>query len=310
MQQVRQSVFETNSSSSHSLTLSQDNLVDLPLSALTLRRGTLSLQLSDYGWEWHRYYTPEEKANYLLTAAWGGGCAPDGSEESAVQAMREENPRVDMLCRVIEEHTGVKVLVVPGCSGYVDHQSVGVGLPLFESEDLLKQFLFSKDAFIQTGNDNSDPGRFIDTDRGHEETFAPWYREPLAKHVKVVLQKDSEWSSDIKLAGGQILQESAPDLWEQLRTRASVVQVKMTSSGRNNAFQFREGAQVDSAMSKLAGNGLYFSQNLDIRTRHVDDDNAKQYYQVLVELVVAVPQDLADALFAVGAAQPLEANAS
>lgn len=55
-QQKRCGVFETNSSSSHSLTLSQSQLVAAPWPASMLREGIIPLSVDVYGWEWRRYY--------------------------------------------------------------------------------------------------------------------------------------------------------------------------------------------------------------------------------------------------------------
>jgi len=45
----------------------------------------------------------------------------------------------------------------PGFFGYIDHQSSAIedrNTEIFESEDVLKRFLFSKDSYIEQGNDN------------------------------------------------------------------------------------------------------------------------------------------------------------
>jgi len=304
MQQVRQSVFETNSSSSHSLTLSQDNLVDLPLSAKVLKSGKLTLQLKEYGWEWHRYYSPEEKANYLLTAIWGSKEAPLGSPEEAIEKLKAEDARIGMLCKVIEEHTGVAVVVEPGRSGYVDHQSEGTGLGLFESEERLKQFLFSHGAFVQTGNDNSVPTQTINTDRGPEEVYVRWYREPKEGYVEVSLKQASEWSTDLVLANGKVLKDEAPELLEQIQKLASVVRVRKSSRGKMNSFQHTSRkSRYSETMESLSRSGMCFSKNLVLNVRHKGNKTAEHYYMVDTDLVLNVPPELAQALQAFGPAQ-------
>lgn len=296
--QVRKSVFETNSSSSHSLTLSSTDLVDLPLSPLTLRRGTLTLAMDEYGWEWHRYYTPEEKANYLFTSARGSSeSVPHGPPEEVTKELREENPRIDMLCRVIEEHTGVKVLVEPGSSGYIDHQSTGTGLELFNSEEELKKFLFSEDAFVQTGNDNSEPGRYIETDKGiSEEVYARWYRTPAKDAVTVTFkQSEHDWRVQLMTASGHDLQEKSPELFKRVQNEGCVTAIRKTSTGKSNAFRYADNP-VGSAMSALSEIGLGFISGLSVSNTHRENPDAEQYYEVLTEFELAVPADLAQAL--------------
>lgn len=296
--QVRKSVFETNSSSSHSLTLSSTDLVELPLSPLTLRRGTLTLAMNEYGWEWHRYYTPEEKANYLFTSARGTSeSVPHGTPEEVTKELREENPHIDMLCRVIEEHTGVKVLVEPGSSGYIDHQSTGTGMELFNSEEELKKFLFSEDAFVQTGNDNSEPGRYIETDKDtQEEVYARWYRTPAKDAVTVTFkQSEHDWRIQLLTASGQDLQEKHPELFKRVQAEGCFMAVRKTSTGKSNAFGYARDPE-GSAMSSLAELGLHFTPELSVSNTHRNNPDATEYYQVSTEVDIAMPADLAQAL--------------
>ena len=71
---VRNQCFETNSSSSHSVTVSADDILDLSFDRASLRRGLISIvpRQRGYGTEQFRYITPEGKLAYLLVIAAGG----------------------------------------------------------------------------------------------------------------------------------------------------------------------------------------------------------------------------------------------
>lgn len=62
----------------------------------------------------------------------------------------------EMLENVIKEHLNVDTIEW-SVDGYIDHQSSaheGENLEMFESEDILKKFLFASDSLIEEDNDN------------------------------------------------------------------------------------------------------------------------------------------------------------
>lgn len=62
---------------------------------------------------------------------------------------------IDMLEKVIIENSNVKTISWEEDFGYIDHQSVeSENLNMFESEDILKQFLFCNQSYIQLDHDN------------------------------------------------------------------------------------------------------------------------------------------------------------
>jgi len=71
--QIRTGVFETNSSSMHSLTYKPNGEPKFTHLAFPLNRidGEDALEvtvtLGEYGWEWNSYHEPEEKIRYILT---------------------------------------------------------------------------------------------------------------------------------------------------------------------------------------------------------------------------------------------------
>lgn len=151
MKNVRNGVFETNSSSSHSISIcaDADGIYD---TIVPDSDGVIVLAGGEYGWEWVKYNDPLTKANY-----------------SAVD-QHTNHEHATMLKEVIKEHTGAKVVVFAfsldwntGGYSYIDHDSVGTAGQVFESKETLKNYLFSPKSWLYLGNDNEPhPPNFFD----------------------------------------------------------------------------------------------------------------------------------------------------
>jgi hypothetical protein len=139
--QIRQNVFETNSSSTHSICIAKD--VELFPSRF------LRFTFGDFGWENVVLGSIDEKASYLYTGL-------------------IDNDRQEDFKRIVAtlERKGIEVLVVEDGEGYVDHAGeLNVFLnDICSNEDKLMRFLFSPLSFIITGNDNDDSSVAINVD--------------------------------------------------------------------------------------------------------------------------------------------------
>lgn len=170
MKNIRKKVFETNSSSTHSISISADS--DGMLESLFVdSEGVVTITGRDFGWEWKRYNDAKTKASY---AAVDRGCDK-------------------MLEEVIKEHTGAKRVDFVGINNcYIDHESVGTSHEAFVNKETLKNWLFNPKSWLFTGNDNSSaPPNFYDVNEedkkykyelvveGIEETFK--FKESPAK---------------------------------------------------------------------------------------------------------------------------------
>jgi len=144
-------VFETNSSSTHSICITPGDFK--PDTFYRTDNGILRLLPGEFGWEQESYRDPWSKASYCLTYVKTGG-DPDGSREA-------------MLREVLEEETGAKVEFVPFESdpftsewGYIDRQShIRCGDACgeaFESKESLRAFIFNPNSILVTDNDNHD----------------------------------------------------------------------------------------------------------------------------------------------------------
>jgi len=150
MKNIRKSVFETNSSSTHSISIAKDNKDGIYDTITPTDDGYIVLTGGEFGWEWKKYTDPLTKANY---------CAVDSFNISK---------RMKMLFEVLKEHTGAKRVIIDFNNSifddsnrfdhsYVDHQSHGTSSKAFKSKKTLKEFIFNPNSILMTGNDNSGP---------------------------------------------------------------------------------------------------------------------------------------------------------
>ena len=177
MKSIRRNTFETNSSSSHSISLTNDysdyqyQLVS-DYSEDYTDDDTLVINLGEYGWSWNTYIEPTDKLRYLLTQlAEMLGCNTwcdhlSYEQEAEYKETIYESDEFNIIEETIARNTPYKKLVIGSLKGYVDHQSArspqsclnAVGGVSYE------EFIFNPNVKIRTGNDDEyDPEE--DTDR-------------------------------------------------------------------------------------------------------------------------------------------------
>ena len=295
MHQIRKAVFETNSSSSHSLTLSSIDLVKIPFPPEILRSGMLELSLGYYGWEWFRMYTAKNKIEYLFTQLFDHDNIPEGDVQTVTRALREESARFDSLCRVVKEHTGVELVVRPGSSGGVDHQSGGVGLEVFESDERLRTFLFSEENYIQTGNDNSPSEVHIQTDKGPVHFYQDFCKEPPSDFVNVVLNLTEEFHRLLKYStqrGALLTTGRNKKVWQALREQGIITHVDWTCVARWDPCEYTD-ARSETAASLFDQDDMRFSKDLKVTSKFT---KSKSIDSRTADVVVKVPKELAETL--------------
>lgn len=143
---VRQGVFETNSSSTHSISIasySEGDLMDtLPLDEY----GNVVLNGGEFGWEVEDYRDALTKANYvaIYIQQWAPSDQKDGFMKLFTGVLREQTS-----CNKV-------VFNFDGNWSYIDHQSVEDGQMdwLFESSETLREFIFNPKSTLHTDNDN------------------------------------------------------------------------------------------------------------------------------------------------------------
>lgn len=142
MKVTRAAIFETNSSSTHSISIEGGSYSPdvFPLDA-----GVCKVHPGEFGWDVARFTDAASKASYCLTYVKGLG----GRGDAETQMLRD----------VLKAETGCEVeFVLDGDAchkwGYIDHQSSGECMRAFESEDTLRDFIFNPHSVLVTDNDN------------------------------------------------------------------------------------------------------------------------------------------------------------
>lgn len=130
---TRVGVFETNSSSSHSISISATGMAN---AKLIVEKGVCEIYDGEFGWGVEVYHDAASKAAYAYTYA------------------RDNTERMEMLERVIKKVTGCDVVKFISQDGYIDHQSSDTCAEAFASDELLKHFIFNPKSVLVIDNDN------------------------------------------------------------------------------------------------------------------------------------------------------------
>lgn len=134
---IRKGVFETNSSSSHSVSISGEDKQFVMDTLYPNQFGVIQIEGDEYGWGWFKSNDATFKASY------------------AAQQFENDELALEMLKEVIMEQTGATdVEFVRLGDGYIDHDSVGI---LTKTKEWLRDFIFNKNSWVFGGNDNDTP---------------------------------------------------------------------------------------------------------------------------------------------------------
>jgi hypothetical protein len=136
---IRHNIFETNSSSSHSISISDssDGILD---TIVCDDNGVITIIGDGFGREWAAYNDPITKASY---------CVSD---------QRDNEAALTILKEVIQEHTGCAIVnLVIDSNSYVDHESAGNSNDAFVDRNTLKRFIFDPKSYVFTGSDETTP---------------------------------------------------------------------------------------------------------------------------------------------------------
>ena len=129
MRQIRNGVFETNSSSVHSICIQKDKNITLP--------NSIHFYIGEYGWE----FDCVDTASYLYTLILNSG---------------DKEEKLNTLKNILDKHN-ISYTFEESKTGYVDHDSCARNFidAVLNDEDLLLRCLFGTDSCVYTGNDNS-----------------------------------------------------------------------------------------------------------------------------------------------------------
>lgn len=134
---IRKGVFETNSSSTHSIAISKN--------PVTVRKGTvIRFRIGEYGWEESEYSFP----SYMYTTFL------DCNDTSSIEKLKSILDKWEVKYSFEEPHYNSRYGYIE--FGYVDHsfEALPIMHEILNDEDLLARALFG-DSTVYTGNDNS-----------------------------------------------------------------------------------------------------------------------------------------------------------
>lgn len=140
---VRNNTFETNSSSTHSLSIFYKDGVDLVAMLRRFDESQFDIDVGEFGWEHEEYTDSYQILTYLWTYV-------SLYAKDYIEKLRELMPRTNFIEPTYDSDGWCN-------NGYIDHGNDWYDLTeVFESEYSLAQALFS--SRLATSNDNSDYG--------------------------------------------------------------------------------------------------------------------------------------------------------
>lgn len=150
MKKIRFGVFETNSSSTHSICIAKNAELLIPKS--------IHFSFGEFGWEQDTLDSMHEKASYLYTGLFANDRELDFDEIK--EYLEKKGVEVSAEVPIWKEYTyegnnGGKYV---DNGGYVDHSGDMTEFlnAVCEDKERLMRYLFSGLSFIRTGNDNED----------------------------------------------------------------------------------------------------------------------------------------------------------
>lgn len=291
--QTRKAVFETNSSSSHSLTLSNNDFPDqLSYSASDIATGELHVAAREFGWEWCRYHLLVNKLAYFLADQ--ATHVPCTAAEMTANDFPEDIKRV---LNVLETHLGVTIVVAPQydsySSGYsmgsVDHESVGTASSLVSGSDAdVIRFFTQRESYVETGNDNSSAPRKIwrDIEGSTVDVFADIIRPVSVSYnerrypvpVTVIYGDDDVKDYVLNVPGLDNMEKGLASLASDALFRHTVVDYVTVAVGLDKHSVLDAAADIEfELLSSFQRQGICISEEFRVIT--IPDPTLKSSYQ-------------------------------
>lgn len=152
MRSIRRNVFETNSSSTHSLCIFNDSKPNYEL----YKHKELVVRTGKYGWSVEIYNDLSDKLSYLFTHLMA-----KYEENTCFEEILKNNKYMQIIKNLLEKHN-IKIEWKKSGSKYFNYSYIDHNYEwdnqlknLIENTKLLEKFLFNDENFITTGNDNN-----------------------------------------------------------------------------------------------------------------------------------------------------------
>lgn len=238
---IRDSVFETNSSSCHSLSIGGKAGLDVVYDTISPNElGNIILTGGQYGRSFYKTNDPMEKANYLAVATLYGY-----NKKDLIECIKEHTQCENVILEVSDEYSS-------SSWSYIDHESTG-NTP--DKEDM-KEFIFSKNSWLYIAHDEASPPiDFYKNDVYNEDGSIEKLKQP---YELVVYNKDGDEIDELNFKSSEkITTDVVRTQFSELRPRfvngENKFEVNSDSwSGQNTYFTFFH----------MDGNYLYFGKEM------------------------------------------------
>ncbi|NTF17679.1 hypothetical protein G6L37_04650 [Agrobacterium rubi] len=178
---VRDKVFETNSSSSHSVTVAEGEILDRGFDRKSIRNGIVTLEKPPCEYdEWKRFYKPENILTFLIVAEVEARQFEEaGRDRLHFRAGRKG--KIDILPALCERYANVKaaidflgeeyglsfrMMMEPDDEGFFDTGDLGFIEGYLGDPEKLRQVLFCSGSYVQTTEENGWHQETVPTDIG------------------------------------------------------------------------------------------------------------------------------------------------
>jgi hypothetical protein len=178
---IRDRVFETNSSSSHSVTVAENEMFDRTFEKDSLRDGVVILRKPEYEYgDWFRFYKPENILTFLIVSevearqfpSWPKGILewPENRAEDLdiLPRLCQLYPNIASAIAMLRGEYGleVKMMMGPEDNSLFDTGDLAFNEGYLGDSELLKKVLFCSGSFVQTTEENGWPDTTVPTDLG------------------------------------------------------------------------------------------------------------------------------------------------
>jgi hypothetical protein len=149
---IRTSVFETNSSSTHSVTIASSGSLK---SNLPCKNGVIKIGGDEFGWGPEEFTDAKTKLSYLITCIFSRAI-----EDKKINWKKVNKDWWIKVQKAVEDQTGciLEVIVNPKdifSVGYIDHQSLYVAEKVLnKTVGKIKRFVFNPKSVLVIDNDN------------------------------------------------------------------------------------------------------------------------------------------------------------
>lgn len=283
MQNIRKSVFETNSSSSHSIHI--DTSTELNDFIIPNDDGNVVLNGGEFGWEYIRFNDALTKANYCAVYLSEVGKYIEHDNNYILSRTKEQleederygtirkfksnyeqeiNSKKELLKEVLLHQTLANSIIFDLTTDWnsdkysnIDHQSIEKYIldPVFENYETLRNFIFNKKCWLFLGNDNSQaPSNFYDVDCEFKYVLI------LDNMKKTAFLKENYTKKDLTTQFESLWEENVKAFEAKLKDEFQS-KIKSTNIAKN---------QDDQDINNEHNNKIYWRFEYDLKEK--DDD--------------------------------------